>query len=66
MIVAIMKENECINAALFEDDNLKLAKSLLKQKVWREADAVLELPDGFGIGDKYINGEWIKTEAETE
>ena len=56
--VAVLKKGEVIDKALFRD--LETAEAFLRDGVWPEADAVMELPDGFCIGDSYINGEWIK------
>ena len=56
MKIAIIKNQKCINVALFDD--LKTAQDFLTQGVW-EADSVTELPEGFGIGDFY-DGEWTK------
>jgi len=62
MIVAVIKDNVCVNTVVFED--LKTAQEFLDGGVWPEADSVEELPDGYGIGDKIIDGEWVKDELE--
>ena len=56
MIIAIIKDNIVIDAAVFND--LELAKEFLENDVWPGADSVVELEDGFGIGDSYVDGEW--------
>jgi len=60
MNIAIIKENEVINAAVFDD--IETARQFHEMGVWAEsaADGVAELPDGFGIGDSYLGGEWVK------
>lgn len=67
MVVAILSNHTVINAAIF--DNIETAQSFLASGVWPEADAVLELPEGYGIGDTY-DGEWhnqtFKPEPEPE
>lgn len=57
MNVAIIKNGTCINSALF--DSLKTAQSFLTAGVF-EADSVVELPDGYGIGDTYDGETWTK------
>ena len=49
MNIAIIKDGKCVNIALF--DSLATAQSFLTAGVWPDADAVVELPDGYGIGD---------------
>ena len=67
MTIAIISNHTVINAAIF--DNIETAQSFLASGVWPEADAVLELPEGYGIGDTY-DGEWhnqtFKPEPEPE
>ena len=67
MTIAIISNHAVINAAIF--DNIETAQSFLASGVWPEADAVLELPEGYGIGDTY-DGEWhnqtFKPEPEPE
>lgn len=64
MNIAIIKDGTCINIALF--DNLETAQSLLTAGVY-DADAVVELPDGYGIGDMYDGATWTKApEPEPE
>ena len=55
MRIAVIKNGAVIDASIF--DTLQLAQSFLASGVWPEADAVLELPEGYGIGDTY-DGEW--------
>ena len=62
MNIAIIKDGTCINIALF--DSLATAQSFLTAGVF-EADSVVELPDGYGIGDSYDGETWTKA-PETE
>ena len=55
MTIAILSNQTVINVAVFND--LETAQSFLKSGVWPDADTVLVLPDGYGIGDTY-DGEW--------
>jgi hypothetical protein len=64
MNIAIMENETCIGAAVFEDINT--AQVFLADGAWPGATAVLELPDGHGIGDSYINGVWTKPPAPDE
>lgn len=64
MNIAIIKDGTCINIALF--DTLETAQSFLTAGVY-DADAVVELPDGYGIGDSYDGSAWAKApEPEPE
>lgn len=67
MTIAIISNQVVVNVAVFND--LETAQSFLESGVWPEADAVLELPEGYGIGDTY-DGEWhnqtFKPEPEPE
>lgn len=64
MNIAIIKDGTCINIALF--DTLETAQSFLTAGVY-DADAVVELPDGYGIGDSYDGSAWTKApEPEPE
>jgi hypothetical protein len=65
MKVGIMKNTLCINAAVFE--TIETARKFLADGVWTDADDVQELPEGFGIGDSFIDGAWVKApEPEVE
>lgn len=55
MTIAILSNHTVINIAVFHD--IETAQSFLASGVWPEADAVIELPEGYGIGDTY-DGEW--------
>lgn len=64
MNIAIIKDGTCINIALF--NTLETAQSFLTAGVY-DADAVVELPDGYGIGDSYDGSAWTKApEPEPE
>ncbi|MCL2079404.1 MAG: hypothetical protein FWH17_06110 [Oscillospiraceae bacterium] len=58
MNIAVLKETLCFN--IIEAETMKTAKTLLKAGAFGDADDVEELPDGFGIGDRYIDGQWTK------
>ena len=60
MNIAILNNGKVANTAVFDD--FSTAQDFLKNKVWSDADAVVELEEGFGIGDSYINVQWIKQE----
>ena len=62
MNIAIIKDSTCINMALC--NTLETAQSFLTAGMF-EADSVVELPDGYGIGDSYNGETWTKT-PETE
>lgn len=67
MTIAIISNHAVIDAAVFND--IETAQSFLASGVWPEADTVIELPEGYGIGDTY-DGEWhnqtFKPEPEPE
>ena len=58
MTIGILKNGTVTNSALFAD--LQTAQAFLSAGVWVDADNVLELPDGYGIGDSYDGENWIK------
>lgn len=58
MNIAILKGGEVIDAAVFDD--IEIAQEFLDASVWEDADAVAELPEGYGIGDSYADDEWEK------
>ena len=57
MNIAVIKDGVCIDAAVFDD--IATAQEFLAAGVW-DADGVVELPDGYGIGDSYSGGAWAK------
>lgn len=57
MNIAIIKDGTCINIAVF--DNLDTAQQFLTAGVY-QADSIIELPDGYGIGDSYDGSTWTK------
>ena len=63
MNIAIIKDGTCINIALF--DRLETAQSFLTVGAF-EADSVVELPDGYGIGDSYDGTTWTKAPEPVE
>ena len=58
MNIAVIKDDWVINTAVFDD--LQTAQQFLEAGVWGDADEVVELPAGYGIGDSYIGSNWIK------
>lgn len=62
MNIGIIKNNICIDGAVFDD--LQTAQARFASGVWPDADDIAEIPDGYGIGDNYISGEWAKREIE--
>ena len=60
MNIAIISENTVVNTAVFDD--IETAQEFLGMDVWADikADSVVELEDGYGIGDSYDNGIWEK------
>jgi hypothetical protein len=60
MNIGIIKSTVCVNSTIFDD--LETAEEFLSTNVWPGADAVAELPDGYGIGDICTNGVWSKPE----
>jgi len=64
MNIGIIKNTICIAAAVFDD--LKTAKDFLTANVWPGADAVAELPGGYGIGDDYDGEKWRKPEVDID
>ena len=60
--LAVLREGEVIDVAEFQDVNT--AEQFLQNGVWPQADAVVVLPEGFGLRDVYDKGEWVKREAE--
>lgn len=62
--IGILTDGVCIDTAVFE--SLKTAKDFLKKGVWQGADAVAELSEGYGIGDKYDGKTWVKQESPEE
>ena len=63
MNVAIISGGKVTDACVFDD--LATAQDFLGMGVWPGAEIVLELPDGYGIGDSYdaATGEWTKAPA---
>ena len=67
MDIAIIGGGKVTDACVFDD--FATAQDFLGMGVWPGAEMVLELPDGYGIGDSYdaATGEWTKApEPEPE
>ena len=59
MNIAVLKNNVVIDVATFEDDDgYEQAQSFLSDDMWPDADSVVELEDGFGIGDTFDGETW--------
>lgn len=61
MNIGIIQAGVCINACLFAD--LQTAQNFLMAGVWPDAEFIVELPDGYGIGDGYDGTAWTKPPA---
>jgi len=59
MNIAVLKQERIIDCLVF--DSLDTAQLFLQQGIFNNADDVKELPEGFGIGDKYINDQFKKS-----
>ena len=66
MNVAIIKGGTVVNAAVF--DSFDDAQAFFYAGVWPDAEAIVELPDGYGIGDSYDaqTGEWTQAPVPEE
>lgn len=66
MNVGVISIQTVIDAAVFDD--IETAQFFLASGLWPDADMVIALPDGFGIGDRYDSqtGEWTKAPAPEE
>jgi len=59
MRYALIKNNICINIAVFDED----APMESYREIFRHdgiCDDIVLIPEGFEIGDTYQNGEWSK------
>ena len=63
MTIAIVANKNVNNICVF--DSLQEAQGFFALNVWPDAECVVELPDGYGIGDSYDaqTGEWTKAPA---
>lgn len=66
MNIAIINSSVCVDINVFDDMNT--AQAFFEAGVWPDAEAIVELPDGYGIGDSYDaqTGEWTKAPAPEE
>jgi len=58
MNIATIKDDVCIGVYVFE--SLETARETAYTGLLGDMDDLLELPDGYGIGDSYLNGGWSK------
>ena len=63
MTIAIIKNGICKDVAVF--GSVEIAESFLQRGMW-DADSVVELPDGYGIGDSFDGEAWVKIELEAD
>lgn len=63
MNIAIISGGKVTDACVF--DELATAQDFLDMGIWPGAETVLELPEGYGIGDSYdaASGAWAKAPA---
>lgn len=63
MTIAVITNTICTDVCEFAD--LKTALSFFAANVWTNATEVVELPEGYGIGDTLTDGVWThKTVVE--
>lgn len=62
--IAILKGDICIDVAVFQTG--EDVQNFLTEGCWSEADAMKELDNGFGIGDKWDGETWIRQEPPQE
>ncbi|MCL2843598.1 MAG: hypothetical protein FWE28_09140 [Oscillospiraceae bacterium] len=58
--VGVLQAGVCVDAAVFRD--AETAEACLEDGVWPEADAVVVLPEGYGIGDSFDGETWVRRE----
>lgn len=64
-VYACIKNTKCINIIVLNSDSEEF-KSFIENLIFiGEAEEVVLLEDGFGIGDKYENKIWSKAELPT-
>ncbi|MDW5300763.1 MAG: hypothetical protein SA378_11615 [Sedimentibacter sp.] len=59
MTIAFIKNNICVNIVVFKDDT-ELNDFKVNYMTQSLIEDAIVLPEGFGIGDYYINGIWTK------
>lgn len=65
MNYAFIKNNICYNIVVFDDSEVAEAfEAYLKEDGL--VDEIVILANGFGIGDSYLNGIWIKKQPIAE
>ena len=57
--LAVIEDGVCTNVVVFP--TLMMTQEFLVSGML-QGDAVVELDEGFGIGDQYKNGTWVKQE----
>lgn len=56
MDYAFIKDNICINVAVFDSHD-----DAMSFKQFVDCDDIIPAEEGFGVGDKYEDGIWTKT-----
>ncbi|MCL2568598.1 MAG: hypothetical protein FWE12_04070 [Oscillospiraceae bacterium] len=56
--VGVLRDGMCIDSLAFLD--IKTAEGFLAAGIWSDADAVVVLPEEYGIGDTFDSGSWTK------
>ena len=56
MVFAKIENDICVNIIVFDS----------KEEAIVFDETLLELPEGYGIGDKYVDGAWYKKEQSKE
>lgn len=62
MDIGVMQAGVCVDAAVFQD--IEDAEACLADGVWPEADGVVVLPEGYGIGDCFDGEVWSQPEGD--
>lgn len=60
MDIAAIKNNVVADVYVF--DEMQTAEQFFRDGAFGDVDMVFALPEGYGIGDQYKDGEWIKNE----
>lgn len=61
MRVGFIKDTKCFNTAVF-DSAMVVQEFEERLKQDGVVDTIVTLPEGFGIGDIYVDGVWTKQE----
>lgn len=64
MMIATLKDDVVIN--VYDYESMQEAQDLFEKGAFPPADGIVELKDGFWIGDSYKDGVWSKDHATEE